>query len=482
MTSNQFMNPVENTRHAVVIGGSVGGMAVAQVLLRHFGRVTLVERDRLPDSPQPRKGVPQGRQPHALMLRGLHALKQLFPGFRQDLIDGGAVVANMGADFAFNAFGRWRRGPYNSALSGLCASRPLIEFTLFRRLANHPRLSVLQAHEAIGLLADVAGKRATGVRLRDRGAPGAEEIHIEADFVVDASGRESKAPEWLKTLGYAPPAETVVTADPGYSNRYYEAAPGQAWKMMYIMPAAPDKRRGALIMPMEGGLWQVCMIGMDGEHPPVDETGFMDYARSLSSPRVYEAIANAKAVSDPIGFRKGENRLRHYESMPRHLESFVAFGDAVYALNPVYGQGMSVAAAGALELDACLRGQRAWRGTGSLDGLAARFQKKLLGVLMPAWMMATGEDRRWARLEQAGRAASAETNPVVRLLQKYMTKVLRAQADDDVVAEGFFYVQQMLRSPFSLLHPRILVRVLRARAGAPSAAKAPTSPVTPIPA
>lgn len=481
MTTNQFMNPVENTRHAVVIGSSVGGMAVAQVLLRHFGRVTLVERDRLPGSPQPRKGVPQGRQPHALMLRGLNALEQLFPGFRQELIEGGAVVANMGADFAFNVFGRWRQAPYASALSGLCASRPLIEFTLFRRLKDHPRLTVIQEHEAIGLLADAEGKRATGVRLRDRSAPGAAEIHLEADFVVDASGRESKAPEWLKTLGYAPPEETVVTADPGYSTRFYEAAPGHDWKMMYVMPAAPDKRRGALIMPMEGGLWQVCMIGMDGEHPPVDEAGFLDYARSLPSPRVYEAIQAAKAQGDPIGFRKGENRLRHYETLPRHLESFVAFGDAVYALNPVYGQGMSVAAAGALELDACLRGQRAWRGVGSLDGLAARFQKKLLGVLMPAWMMATGEDRRWARLEQAGRAAIAEKNPMIRLLQKYMTRVLHVQADDDVVAEGFFYVQQMLRSPFSLLHPRILFRVLRAKHGAPAGAK-PASSVAPIPA
>ena len=476
MTTNQFMNQIENTRHAVVIGSSVGGMAVAQVLLRHFGRVTIVERDRLPDSPQSRKGVPQGRQPHALMLRGLNALEQLFPGFRQELVYGGAVVANMGADFAFNVFGRWRQAPYASALSGLCASRPLIEFTLFRRLKDHPRLTVIQEHEAIGLLADAEGKRATGVRLRDRSVPGAAEIHLEADFVVDASGRESKAPEWLKTLGYAPPEETVVTADPGYSNRFYEAAPGHDWKMMYVMPAAPDKRRGALIMPMERGLWQVCMIGMDGEHPPVDEAGFLDYARSLPSPRVYEAIQGAKALGDPIGFRKGENRLRHYEAMPRHLESFVAFGDAVYALNPVYGQGMSVAAAGALELDACLRGQRAWRGVGSLDGLAARFQKKLLGVLMPAWMMATGEDRRWA-----GRAADAEKNPMIRLLQKYMTKVLQTQADDDVVAEGFFYVQQMLRSPFSLLHPRILFRVLRAKQAAPAGAQ-PASSVAPIPA
>ena len=138
---------------------------------------------------------------------------------------------------------------------------------------------------------------------------------------------------------------------------------------------------------------------------------------------------------------------------------------------------MSIAAAGALELDACLRGQRAWRGVGSLDGLSARFQKKLLGVLMPAWMMATGEDRRWA-----GRAANAEKNPMVRLLQNYMTRVLQAQADDDVVAEGFFYVQQMLRSPFSLLHPRILNRVLRSKPPVSAEAAASWTPVAPIPA
>lgn len=383
--------------HAVVIGSSIAGLTAARVLTDHFARVTIIERDRRLDTPEFRRGVPQARHAHILPSRGQTLLEGQFPGLIDELLAKGATSIADSSQLAFFLSGEWRELRNYSAVASTTFSRPLLESTIYRRVAAHPRVHILQGYSVVGLSVDERRERVTGVRLRSRDDSEAEETELAADLVVDASGRNSQAPQWLESLGYAPPDESTVDALPGYATRIYRR-PSQfnaSWKMMHIKPAAPDSTRGGLIVPIEGDRWHVTLIGMGGDYPPTDEEGFLEFARSLPSPQLYEAIKDAEPLTKPYGYRGATNRARRYDELPRYLEGLLVVGDAVYTLNPVYGQGMTAAALGSLALDDCLGELRRQGAVGDVTGLARSFQKQLSQAVAGPWRMATREDRRW---------------------------------------------------------------------------------------
>ncbi|MEO8395164.1 MAG: FAD-dependent monooxygenase, partial [Chloroflexota bacterium] len=374
---------------AVVIGGSIAGLVTSAVLARHFDRVTVIERDRMPDKAELRKGVPQATQPHILLKRGQMILEDLFPGMTDELIAAGAVPVNMGADLRWFVLDGWRPR-FESSMNILGASRPLLETTIREHLKADPKVMFMQETRVIGLSTDADREHVTGVKVDHRYMG---EMTVTADLVVDASGRATHAPEWLAELGYVPPEKTAVNARAGYSARYYEIDPSVDFGGMYIQPTPISGARGAVLLPNEGNRWHMALIGIAGDYPPNDEAAFLEFARSLPTPELYNVIKNAKPLTDPVGFRQAENRLYHYDQLPRYLENFVAIGDAVFAFNPVYGQGMTVAAVSALDLDQSLRIQQTL--SDDLTGLAEHFQKTLAATLAMPWQLATGEDMRW---------------------------------------------------------------------------------------
>lgn len=452
------MNKQPIYQHAIVIGGSIAGLAAARVLTDHCERVTIIERDIAATAKQFRKGVPQARHPHVLLKGGELALEGLFPGLIAELYARGAEPVNMGADFDWFSMGAWRQ-KFPSAIVTIACSRPLLESSIRDRVAKNPNVTIVQESEVVGLLLDETHTRVTGVQLRARNGEHALST-LTGTLVVDASGRDSDTPRWLEALGFPAPRETSVTSKPGYASRLY-AIPQhrtQGWKAMYVQPSAPNLTRGAVIVPMEGDRWHVTMFGMAGDYPPTTEDGFLEFAQSLPDPRVYEAIKDAEPLTDVWSFRRGENRLRHYDQLQRYIEGFIVFGDAVYALNPVYGQGMTVAALGALELDRCLQAQKKSRADGDLSGLAKHFQQQLARVIAGPWQMATGEDRRWNVDEHA-----APPDFVTRMLQNYIGKVLQLALIDTTVTETFFHVQHMIAPPTLLFRKDILWKVLTTR-------------------
>src|SRR5947209_1357306 len=134
-------------RHAIVIGGSIAGLTTARILTDHYDRVTIFERDHMPENFENRKGVPQGRHPHVILKRGENILEELFPGLTAELMESGAVKINMG-DNAWFAFGAWRPR-YESKIISTAASRPLLEGSVRRRLLAHPRVSLVQDCEVV---------------------------------------------------------------------------------------------------------------------------------------------------------------------------------------------------------------------------------------------------------------------------------------------------------------------------------------------
>jgi 2-polyprenyl-6-methoxyphenol hydroxylase-like FAD-dependent oxidoreductase len=465
------------TRHAVVVGGSMAGLVAARVLAGHFDRVTVIERDRLPDGADHRKGVPQGRQLHALLARGRDVLEALFPGFGQELLAAGAVPVRMPGDVLTLTKAGWldRRARGWTALS---ASRPLIEATVRRRLLALPGITLLDGHEATALGASRDGRVVRGVTFRrvdrDDGV-----TYADADLVVDASGRGSRAVPWLTELGYPAPEATRVDPDIAYATRSYRIPDGFTadWKAVMLTSRPPTMPRTGYLWPIEGGQWMVALMGAGGQHPPTDEEGHAAYLRSLSSPLIAEAVAAAEPVTEIRGHRGTTNRQWHFERMPRWPERFVVLGDAVCAFNPIYGQGMTTAAVGAETLDACLRRQRLRRPAGDLDGLAARFQRALARSNADAWMFSTGEDLRFPTTTgmTAGR--------VLRAQHRYLDRIEAASTRDPAVGDVYARAFGMLERPTALFRPRMVAAAVRAgRAEVRPAASAPGVPAPRTPA
>ena len=449
-------NHTKTTGHAIVIGGSIAGLLTARVLTNHFAQVTVTERDLLPQTPDFRNCAPHARHAHGLLVRGQQIMESYFPGLTADLLAQGAIAANMGTELSLY-IGGVPVQPFASDLVITACSRPLLEYTIGQRLRALPQVRFLEGYDVNGILTDPERRRATGVRVQSRQEQGSEEI-VHADLVVDASGRNSRLPDWLAALGYPVPAETTVDAQAGYATRIYKrpaSYPGR-WQALYNIPQAPTQSRGCIIAPLEGDRWHVTLTGLNGDHPPTDKEGFLAFARSIPVPELYRALSQAEPLTEPYGYRRGANRLRHYEKLPRYLEGLLAIGDSVYALNPVYGQGMTVAALAAVTLDETLGSQRR-HPADDPTGLARRFQQTLAKVIAAPWQMATGQDLRWP---SAG--AGYRPDPITRLVQGYFDWVLVAMIDNPEIAAAFAKVQNMLASPATLFHPRMVWQVIRA--------------------
>lgn len=422
--------------HAVVIGSGIAGLAAARVLTEHFAQVTIIERDRLPDAPQFRRGVPQAQHAHVLPVRGQTLLEQQFPGLTDELVGQGAVSINAGSEMAFFVAGEWHQVRHHAAIVSITSSRPLLENLLYRRVVSHPRVRLLQEHRVTGLTVDRSRKRVTGAHLRRQNGLSTQETTIAADLILDASGRDSQAPQWLANLGYTSPQETIVNAFTGYSSRLYRrpAGFGEGWKMLYVRSTPAHGTRGGVIIPIEGDRWHVTLHGMTGDHPPTGEAGFLAFAQSLPTPQFYEAIYAAEPLTEPRGYLRTENRQRHYERLPRYLEGLLVYGDAAYTLNPVHAMGMTAAVLGSLALNEALQAQRAEARGSGLTGLASAFQKRLSHAMADLWKLVTDQDRRWPMVEIVEEVDLARRQRQ-RLVAR-MTQVMSRKRDDAAGSAG----------------------------------------------
>ncbi|MCW2948956.1 MAG: binding domain [Actinoallomurus sp.] len=432
-----------NRDHAVVVGGSLAGLLAARVLTGHFDRVTLIERDRFPAEAVFRPGVPQARHLHVLWTRGLELMEHLFPGLEDTLITAGAEEIRVPADALWLTSSGWRARFDLTRL--LTFSRPLLDWAVRARLGGTgnsggggPSVEVLEGQEATGLVA--RGHDVAGVELRSGGA-------LEADLVVDATGRGSRAPAWLAALGYPAPPETLVDPLLGYASRYYAIPPGfdPGWKALYLQADPPATRRTGGLFPQEGGRWICSLSGAGRDYGPTDEEGFLEFAKGLRSPVLYEAIRDAEPLTPITGFRRTANHRRHYERLPAWPRGFVVMGNAACAFNPIYGQGMSVAAISALALDRCLRDAAA--------GFERRFQRRVARSASGAWLIATGEDLRYRETEAA--PAGLRT----RLINAYVDRVVATANADRRVCSSLLDVLALSSAPASLFSPAVLARV-----------------------
>jgi 2-polyprenyl-6-methoxyphenol hydroxylase-like FAD-dependent oxidoreductase len=439
-----MMQPIGN--HAVVLGASMAGLAVARVLADTYQRVTVLERDPLPATHAHRKGVPQSRHAHGLLAAGRVALEELFPGLTDELVANGTLSGDLQADTRWSNQGL-RLCPGPSGLQGIVLSRPLLEGSIRERVRALPNVGVVDRCDAAGLVATPDGRGVGGVRVLRRADGGAEEV-LEADLVVDATGRGSRSPLWLEELGYPRPAQDEVRIGVAYASRVYRRRPDQLdGDRVVVVAATVDRPRGAAMLAMEGDRWMVTLNGYLGQRPPADPDGFVAFAAGLPVPDIFEVISVAEPLGEVLSARYPASVRRRYERLDRFPDGYLVTGDAVCSFNPVYGQGMSVAALEALALRECLR-------AGPSAGLARRFFAEVAGIVDIPWGIAVGADLRFPGI-QGDRTAK------VRLVNAYLARFHLAAATDPVLGRAFLRVVNLMDRPEGLLRPAIALRVLR---------------------
>ena len=309
------------------------------------------------------------------------------------------------------------------------------------------------------MLASADRRAVVGVRVQARGS--GQELgpprDLPAALVVDASGRESRTLQWLAAIGATPPTETRIDSGLAYASRWYRrpATAPRTWQAVVVNGQAPREPYGGGVYPVEGNRWIVSLGGIGGVAPPADEAGFLAFARMLPRPVVYNAIADAEPLTPIYGYRRTANRLRHYERLATMPDSLVVLGDAVCAFNPVYGQGMTVAAMGAKVLADTLSDHRRAAPDGTRTGMSRQFQRRLARVNATPWLLATGADLGWPTTV-GGHASRRD-----RLVQHYVDRVIRAMADDPHVLEVFLEVVHLLRPPAALFQPAVVAAVSR---------------------
>ncbi|MYT24386.1 hypothetical protein GTW69_29570 [Streptomyces sp. SID7760] len=440
--------------HAVVLGAGLAGLLAARALAQRFARVTVVERDELADTgPAFRPGVPQSRHVHVLWSRGLDLMEGLLPGVTRELLAAGAALMESPRDFLWLSPADWFQPVPGSRI--LIGSRELLDWTVRREVLRDERIRVRSGATVTGLVAGPDGRSVTGVRLRE-GDP------LPARFVVDATGRTSRAPAWLAALGHPAPATTRYDSHLAYSSRYYEIPPDPArrWQGIYVQ-GRPENPRGGVLVPLDDGRWLVTLTG-NGEHaPPTGEEEFLDFTRTLRSPVLHDALRDAKPLSAPTGYRNTANEWRHFERLDRWPAGFVVIGDAVCRVNPVYGQGMTVTALAADALAGAIRGLA----PREIAAASRRIQRRTAAVSDVAWQIATSEDMRYPETD------GPPPDRATKVLQAYMSRVIVGANADPEISRPFFGVLSLSLSPNVLLSPATVVRVL-------SKWRLPTAPET----
>ena len=434
---------------AIVVGGSLAGLLTARVLSDHFAEVRLLEKDPLSDDVRPRPGVPQSQHLHALLPRGLKIIESFFPGICEELQSHGAIPLDVADDVAWLTPQGWGV-KFRSDLEALSFTRDLLDFVVRRRVMTLNNVTLSHRWEVGGLVRSASGS-VLGVRARELNAdPRAPYLQIPSDLVVLATGRLNAISKWFDDAGIEQPRLTTINAHIGYASRMYRRPNHEVadWKAIILQAAPPATHRSGLVFPVEGDRWLVTLIGADRDYPPNDDAGFLEFARSLPSPCLYEAIRDAEPLTPIRAYRATDNRRLHLDRIRKWPDGLIVLGDAACAFNPVYGQGMSTAAIEASLLSTLLSAN------GTFANPLRGFQRRIAEIIKSPWTLATSADLRFRSVE------GARANRRTRIMHWYVDRVLRLGTTNRWARRRFLEVQGMLRDTSAILKLDMIWRVL----------------------
>jgi 2-polyprenyl-6-methoxyphenol hydroxylase-like FAD-dependent oxidoreductase len=436
-------------QRAVVVGAGMAGLPAARALADYFEDVVVLERDALPLEASHRAGTPQARHTHGLLRGGQHALGNLFPGFEADLARAGAVPVRVGLDLRLERPGFDPFPKRNLGLIAYAASRPLIEFTVRRRAEQHAGIAIREHCRAQEVLASSNGVMVSGVRFEN--GDGRSET-LAADLVVEASGRGNLTFGFLESIGKARPEETAIGVDITYATAVF-AIPDEApfdWKAVATFDSPAEGGLGGIMLPLEGNRWIVTLVGRHGEKPPADRDGFLAYAQRLRTPTIYNAIRDAESLVEIARFGFPASVRRYFDRLEKFPRGLLPFGDAICRFNPVYGQGMSVAAQEAALLRQLLHQQAGE--PDALAGLAPAFFTESATLIETPWTLAAIPD--FAHPKTTG-----ERPEDLKQALEFSEALFHLAAEDPAVHQLLFEVLHLLKPRSALNDPDIVERV-----------------------
>ncbi|MGV0791648.1 FAD-dependent oxidoreductase [Mycolicibacterium sp. XJ1819] len=427
--------------HSIVIGASLAGLCAARVLSDVSERVTVYERDDLPNHPAQRPAVPQGRHVHLLMARGAEEFERHFPGLLDDMVaDGVPILENRPDCIYFGAAGHVLGTAHRlqRQFTAYVPSRPQLEWQIRRRVRAIDNVEIV--HRGVGEpVHDATRRRVTGVQLDD-GAT------VCADFVVDATGRGTRLPAWLQKWGYERPREDTVEVGIGYASLRVQIPDGLLTEKVVVAGASLDQPRGLGMLFYEDGIWNVTTFGVGKVEPPHDFAGMCDLAEQIVPAHVAAALRRGTPLTDTAFHKYPTSRWRRYDKLARFPGGIVPFGDAVVSFNPTFGQGMTMTSLQAGHLQRAL----------AVDGTdpAAAFNQATAKSTYPVWTMnaigdltmhgATGPTPWWYK-------------PVGALFDQF----LGAAETDPVLAEWFLRRFSLLDSLYMVPSARLIGRAVR---------------------
>jgi 2-polyprenyl-6-methoxyphenol hydroxylase-like FAD-dependent oxidoreductase len=433
--------------HAVVLGASMAGLLAARSLADFFDTVTVVERDPLPDTGAARRSVPQGRHLHALLARGAQAIEEMFPGVLDEVVLDGAQyfdgqdLSRLYYDMGGHLMTRSGSAP---SFTAYCATRPFLEDHVRARVRDIPGVTLLDEHYIVGLMSTADG-RVAGVRVVSRHT--GEPASLIADLVVDATGRAARTPTWLDSLGYERPREDRVVMQLTYASQALRMGTDAPHELGFLVGIVPGRPRGMGMLHYENDTWLFTVIGVAGQEPPCDLAGMCEFVGAFAPAHLLAAVRGAEPIGEPVRHRMPCSRWRRYDKMRRFPEGLLVTGDAICSFNPIYGQGMTVAALEALALRDCLS-----RG---MDDLARRFFRAAAAPIRQAWQLSTNPDLNLPELPG--------TPPLTaRLFNSYVDRILAAAESDTAAADQFVRVTSLIDPATRLLRPSMLWRAARA--------------------
>ena len=436
-------------RRVVVIGAGIGGLATAGALARHFERVDILERDRLATSVASRSGTPQDRHPHGLLAGGLRALDQIFPGFKSDLAAAGAVPVSSAREVQFERPDVGVLPKRDFGISLLCATRPLIEQVLRRRAEALANITLRPASRVTGIVPADGAARARGVRFVN----GSERSEtLDADLVVDASGRGALTATLFDALGWERPAETEVGVDLSYATVVVAIPPNAPsdWKLVLTQPDPPLLALHAVLVPIEGERWIIAIADHHATERLETWDAFLDASRSLITLTVFNALRYAQPAEGIHHYRFPVSTWKHFERLPRLPRGVLPVADALCRFNPIHGQGMSSAAKQALALRDVL--YRAAADPDPIAAVQAGFMAEVAPVLETPWTMSTSADLAFpqTRGERPDNFAEA---------REFEVALFRAAVADPVVHRAMIEVAHLLQPQSRLQEPDIVRRI-----------------------
>ena len=432
-------------KRAVIIGGSMAGLLAAAAVAPFFAQVLILERDTRREAIAPRKGVPQGAHVHGFLAAGRIALEQLLPGIVDDVVAQGGAVGDMLKDALFYVGKHTRFVSGDSGIAGLVASRPLLEHVVAGRVAAISRVELRHGVSVGGLVFSGDGRRVVGVSYSTGGAAPQT---LDADLVIDASGRGSRARQCLQQAGFPLPMQDTLAVNITYSSCWFRRREphGAGVRAVFVAPDAANPVPSGM-MEQEGERWIVSCGSYGDSAAPATLEAFRDYIRRHSAPEIAAVISQAEAIGAPQRFKYPASVRNRYDKLSRFPAGYLVTGDALCSFNPVYGQGMTIAAQQALALRDCLAagGERIW----------PAFFRRAARVVADPWEFAIASDLALPCVEAKRPVGFA-------LMQRYVDRVMHAASRDMAVARAVLRVVHMLDRPTALLAPQVVYRALRA--------------------